>query len=310
MSVMEALEYSVYDLLPEDLIFLGYRGSIAHGTHVPPEDEKGIDDIDLIGVFVAPEDHYIGLERAKETVEIVDGPYDIVCYELLHFVSLLLKQNPNVLSCLWLEDSQLLVSTTSWRKIVDNRDAFADREKAHEAFGGYAKSQLRKMTNFPPGTIEALNEVKDIKSELSWREMVYKGGFYPIHRSFFPDVSTHNLRERLKSLEGKAGYMGDKRKALVEKHGYDTKNAAHLIRILEMGIEYLRDGEITVKRSNAPFLIGVKRGQYDLHTVTKYASSLMKSLDEQLEASVLPQANLARANEVCKRILREVFCWS
>jgi predicted nucleotidyltransferase len=42
------------------------------------------------------------------------------------------------------------------------------------------------------------------------------------------------------------GYMGDKRKALVERYGYDTKNAAHMIRLLRMGIEFLRDGELNV----------------------------------------------------------------
>jgi predicted nucleotidyltransferase len=31
------------------------------------------------------------------------------------------------------------------------------------------------------------------------------------------------------------GYMGERRKRLVEQFGYDTKNAAHLIRLLRMG---------------------------------------------------------------------------
>jgi uncharacterized protein len=36
------------------------------------------------------------------------------------------------------------------------------------------------------------------------------------------------------------GYMGAKRKQLVEQFGFDCKNAAHLIRILRMGIEKMR----------------------------------------------------------------------
>ncbi len=35
------------------------------------------------------------------------------------------------------------------------------------------------------------------------------------------------------------GYMGDKRKQLVDKYGFDTKNAQHLIRLLRQGIEFL-----------------------------------------------------------------------
>lgn len=38
--------------------------------------------------------------------------------------------------------------------------------------------------------------------------------------------------------------MGEKRKQLVAKHGYDTKNASHLIRLLRMGMEFLTVEEI------------------------------------------------------------------
>lgn len=37
------------------------------------------------------------------------------------------------------------------------------------------------------------------------------------------------------------GYMGEKRKRLVRKFGYDTKNACHLIRLLKMGIEFIQE---------------------------------------------------------------------
>lgn len=37
-------------------------------------------------------------------------------------------------------------------------------------------------------------------------------------------------------------HMGAKRRALVEKFGYDTKNASHLIRLLRMGIEFPHHG--------------------------------------------------------------------
>lgn len=36
-----------------------------------------------------------------------------------------------------------------------------------------------------------------------------------------------------------SGYMGEKRKAMVRKYQYDVKNAAHLIRLLRMGAEFL-----------------------------------------------------------------------
>jgi len=42
--------------------------------------------------------------------------------------------------------------------------------------------------------------------------------------------------------------MGKKRRELVMRVGYDSKNAAHLIRLLRMGIEFLTEGTMYVER--------------------------------------------------------------
>ena len=44
--------------------------------------------------------------------------------------------------------------------------------------------------------------------------------------------------------------MTAKRKALVDKFGYDTKNAAHLVRLLNMSIEAMTDHQLYVNRGN------------------------------------------------------------
>lgn len=51
-------------MLPKGLTFLGYRGSHSHGTYVPPSNQDGVDDVDLLGVFVAPVEHYLGFGKA------------------------------------------------------------------------------------------------------------------------------------------------------------------------------------------------------------------------------------------------------
>jgi hypothetical protein len=48
------------------------------------------------------------------------------------------------------------------------------------------------------------------------------------------------------------GYMGQKRRESVRRVGYDAKNAAHLIRLLRMGIEFLTEGTMHVERADAP----------------------------------------------------------
>lgn len=84
--------------------------------------------------------------------------------------------------------------------------------------------------------------------------------------------------------------MGTKRKALVDKHGYDTKNAAHCVRLLRMGIEFLIDGVLYVDRSHkdGPELLEIKRGEWSLEKVKAEADRLFRRAEDVYAASKLP----------------------
>lgn len=86
------------------------------------------------------------------------------------------------------------------------------------------------------------------------------------------------------------GYMGEKRKRLVEQHGYDTKNAAHLIRLLRMGIEFLRDGVLNVDRGgyDAQELLAIKHGEWTLERIKDEAQRLFRRAEEVYDRSTLP----------------------
>ncbi len=84
------------------------------------------------------------------------------------------------------------------------------------------------------------------------------------------------------------GYMGEKRKTLVEHFGYDTKNAAHLIRLLRMGIEFLQEGILHVTRPDAQELLAIKKGEWTLERVKKEAERLFKEAEEKFVNSKLP----------------------
>lgn len=87
------------------------------------------------------------------------------------------------------------------------------------------------------------------------------------------------------------GYMGEKRKKLVEKFGYDTKNAAHLIRLLRMGIEFLNEGVLYVDRGavgDAPQLLSIKMGEWSLDQVKAEADRLFKRSEEAYDRCKLP----------------------
>lgn len=104
------------------------------------------------------------------------------------------------------------------------------------------------------------------------------------------------------------GYMGEKRKKLVEKFGYDTKNASHLLRLLKMGIEYLSTGQLNVLREDNAYLVEVKQGKYSLEYVQKEAERLFQLADLALVNSKLPnKVDVKKAEKLLVDIMLEHF---
>ncbi len=86
-----------------------------------------------------------------------------------------------------------------------------------------------------------------------------------------------------------SGYMGEKRKRMVRKYGYDPKNASHLIRLLRMGSEFLVSGRLDVYRTtDASDLIAIKRGEWSLDRVKAEAERLFATAEEARARSPLP----------------------
>lgn len=239
------------ELIPDNTILLGYRGSISHGMYVPSTDPNSIDDIDLMGVYMFPVDAYLGLNQPKDVVEKFIGEWDTVSYEYRKFVRLLLKSNPNVMSLLWLLPEFYLDLHPYGRALVDNRNLFVSK-LAYNSYIGYAYGQLKKM-------------------------------------------------EVTKCL----GYMGKKRKELVERFHFDTKNASHCIRLLKMCIEFLEEGKLNVFRDgDAETLLQIKRGEWKLEEVKDEAERLFSLARETFAKSKLPEEpNYKKVNELVKDIL-------
>lgn len=107
---------------------------------------------------------------------------------------------------------------------------------------------------------------------------------------------------------GPTGRMGAKRKRLVEKFGYDVKNASHLIRLLKMGMETLLTGTMVVERPDNNMLLDIKRGEWKLERVIKYADSLFERMDEALIKSPLQnKVNENFVNSLCEKITRDFY---
>ena len=101
------------------------------------------------------------------------------------------------------------------------------------------------------------------------------------------------------------GHMGAKRKAIVDKFGYDLKNAAHLIRLLRMGAEFLKDGELYVYRDDASQLLEIKRGEWTLEQVKAESDKWFALAEQAYLNSNLPKGpDLDKINKLSVEITR------
>ena len=84
-------------------------------------------------------------------------------------------------------------------------------------------------------------------------------------------------------------------------HGaqYDSKNMMHTFRLLEMGIEILREGVIRVRRPNREQLLDIRRGKYDYDTLLGMAEEKMGALEAAYAESRLPaEVDMGRVDGV------------
>jgi hypothetical protein len=129
-----------------------------------------------------------------------------------------------------------------------------------------------------------------------------------VHRSFVGYAS--GQQKKMMQAQKYEGYMGERRKALVRKFGYDVKNAAHLIRLLRTGIGFLKTGHMQVSRVDidADELLDIKAGRWSIDMVNDEAEKLYTLAHEAYDTSPLPEKpDMEKVNQLCVRILKQMF---
>lgn len=78
-----------------------------------------------------------------------------------------------------------------------------------------------------------------------------------------------------------------KRAELEARHGYDTKHAMHLVRLMRTGLEILRTGELHVRRSDAEELRNIREGRWSFEELLAKAADLEAELAAAVRESSL-----------------------
>jgi uncharacterized protein len=291
--------------LEDSLIMLAYVGSTSHNTYVPKDDPDCIDDVDMMGVIIPPIEYTLGL-KSFEHWTFAFEELDVVLYSLEKFIRLLVKSNPNVLGTMWLKDEHYILERKSWFGLKMWRSLFSTKA-AHGSFAGYANGQLKKMTHFDLATQEKWEDAIKLIEAVGWtKEQIIKNEHREMPKWEGVNLWAHGIDDKvylrqaaleyammaIKTIHAQhfQGYMGEKRKNLVKKYGYDAKNAAHLIRLLRMCVEFLQTGEMQVFREgiDAQQIKDIKSGKWSLEEVQREAQELFASAEQARDASPLP----------------------
>jgi len=213
----------------KQVVMVCRTGSQSHGMATATSDE------DFLAVIVPPTEYLLGL-RSFDHWDPKDVGLDFKVYSLRKYVSLLLKNNPNVLETLWLRDGFYCPVHTHpvFYELLTMREDFSSM-RAYHSLSGYAYDQLKRL-----------------------------------------EVSRYSRT------------MGAARKALVDTVGYDPKNAAHLLRLYRMGVEFVETGVLNVYRHDREELLEVKRGEWSLEQVKTEAERLSVEMRAAKERTPLP----------------------
>jgi predicted nucleotidyltransferase len=146
-------------------IFLGYTGSVAYELY--KENDKS--DKDVIAVVIPPIDYYLGLKTFPHhgTIQVQQNGWDVTFYDIKKFVSLLVKNNPSVLSLLWTPQKHIITSNSYWNRLTESRNLFKSYELV-KCILGFTNGHVKRIE--AKGT-ESEYDFKDAMQLIRWLYM-------------------------------------------------------------------------------------------------------------------------------------------
>jgi predicted nucleotidyltransferase len=299
------------------VIYETVHGSRAYGLATEES------DLDLKGVMVGPREWYHGFRAAPEQIE---SSKDHVLYEIRKFFRLAAAANPTIIEILWTDPSDHRVVTDQGERLLEHRGDFLST-RVQETFVGYALSQLkrikghrswllsppkrapeRKGYGLPETTLIARDQLRAAEVMIEQGkigEAELTPNFIQIMQR---ERAYRQARQEWENYQSWKKNRNPARARLEALFGYDTKHAQHLIRMLRMGIEILRDGEVRVRRKDAAELRAIRAGAWSYEELVERAESLGAEVREAASTSALPQKpDEDRVDALCREIVESVL---
>jgi len=167
---------------------------------------------------------------------------------------------------------------------------------------------LRLCLAFNPNAIPLLylrDQDYEIK-KVGGQDLIFNRNAF-VSRRAYDTMIGYAKGQRKSVIDGDTGKLGMKRKELVKTYGYDVKCASHTIRILRMAIEFFRDGEFNVYRSNdRDELLDIRNGKWSLGKWLGEVDYLLEQAQQAEKESNLPEkSDYDRINQLCMNLVKE-----
>ena len=283
-QIKEKLKSAEYDFLRtnenlgSNIILLTLGGSHAYGM------DKEDSDVDVRGISLnSKSDILLGADFEQ----VVDVDTDTTVYSFNKMIQLLTSNNPNTIEQLGCLPQHYFYLSEIGKELLDNRKMFLSQICVH-TFGGYASSQLRRMSNKAARLVsQAENESYILKSVDNAR-YEFKNRYYPFEddndlklyidksaqegydSEIFMDVRLNHypLRDwagmwnEMKTIVSSYNKFGRRNEKAVA-HDKLGKHMAHLIRLYMMCIDILEKEEIvTYREKERDLLMSIRNGEY------------------------------------------------
>ncbi len=98
------------------------------------------------------------------------------------------------------------------------------------------------------------------------------------------------------------------RHALEEKWGYDTKHGMHLVRLMRMAKEILKDGTVLIERPDRDELLAIRDGAWPYEDLIAWAKVQEEEIDSLYKTSPLPrEPNRTAIDALCMKIVESML---
>jgi hypothetical protein len=264
-----------------------------------------------------------------------------VVFEVGKFLTLCATGNPNALEILFADERDWLFETALWQRLHAERRQFLTR-KVQQTYLGYGlpdggtlghddlnrleQSLAEKVRSYGIDTLEMpkplrialearlLDFWRDTlgcsEEELEKRTRAVASRALDVPASV---IATLNAEKKylaaMKHWESYQTWKTERnpgRAELERRHGYDTKHAMHLVRLMRMGLEVLRDGELRVKRPDAAELNAIRDGALSYDELMAAAAALEAQMEAAAETTALPKdVDRQGVDQLFREIVRE-----